>query len=419
LKIKARYIYNLMAIPALTAGIFMYCGYFFKLPEGVVIDDVNVGGMTKAEACNTVRAEIEKNMQCSPLVIYGIEKNYTLSYPDITYVDNLDSLLKRVKRGGKYCAEVTYSLPRFYEIATDICLNECKKAVDSKAIFNAEGKPFTYTLGASGREVDIEKLERGVNYSLKHNLSPVKIEYTEVPPHISLDEVKQNTTLLYEFTTSFDGGNENRVHNIRLAGEKLNGKILGSGEILSFNQVVGERTVEQGFKLAKIIEKGEYVQGIGGGVCQVSTTLYNCALLSGLEIVEYHPHTLAVSYVPPSRDAMVSGKWCDLKIKNPYKTPIYIRANCKSDSITFSIYGFFDGTKNTLITHITGDIPKAEVYTEDEALVRDGKDGIVSEGYLVTEKGGVVIKKLIRRDKYLPINKVIFSPPTQLSTPQS
>ena len=79
---------------------------------------------------------------------------------------------------------------------------------------------------------------------------------------------------------------------------------------------MGARTKARGFLPAKIIENGEFVEGVGGGVCQVSTTLYNCALLAGFNIEEYHPHSLAVSYVPPSRDAMVSGLSCDLKIKN-------------------------------------------------------------------------------------------------------
>ena len=184
---------------------------------------------------------------------------------------------------------------------------------------------------------------------------------------------------------------------------------MESGKTLSFNNIVGARVKERGFLPAKIIEKGEFVEGVGGGVCQVSTTLYNAALLSGLEIEEYHPHSLAVSYVPPSRDAMVSGTYFDLKISNPYPTPVYIRASVTGGSVAFSIYGYDDGTAYSLSSEVTGAIPAPEESCASPEEARAGKDGLTSESYLTVTRGSYVKTVLLRKDKYAPVKRVVYS----------
>lgn len=372
------------------------------------VNGVNVGGMTKKDACTLVRGEIERGIEENPLKIYGEENEYTLTYPQITFSDNLEKLLKRVKKGQKYMANVEYNLRDIDEIATGICRNEYLLPTNSSFKFNAEGAPFSYKNGTFGRWASEGELKEDIKYSLCHNLSPINIVYHPIAPAISLDEVKNNTRLIGTFSTNFDSENVNRAYNICLAAKALNGTILNSGKVLSFNDTVGERTQERGFKQAKIIERGEYVEGVGGGVCQVSTTLYNCALLSGLEIVEYHPHTLAVSYVPPSRDAMVSGRAFDLKIKNNFNFPIFIRSKCEKGSVTFFICGRDEGLRFNFVTNILGSIPPEEECTSDPALARDGREGVLSEGYIVYECNGEKIKKLIRKDKYKAIKKVVL-----------
>jgi vancomycin resistance protein YoaR len=200
-----------------------------------------------------------------------------------------------------------------------------------------------------------------------------------------MGELIKKTQLLYTFTTYFDGDNAGRAANIKLAAQKINGTILPAGESFSFNSVVGARTAQNGFNIAKIIEDGKYLDGVGGGVCQVSTTLYNAALLSGLEIVEYHPHSLSVGYVSPSRDAMVSGNYFDLKFKNNKLTPIYIRTNVDGGSVTCSIYGESDGFSYSYVS---------------EVQERDESGYLSSCGYLIKERGGIVKRELVRRDKY-------------------
>ena len=224
--------------------------------------------------------------------------------------------------------------------------------------------------------------------------------------HTVTEGEKFEVQLLTSYTTYFDGKNEARSHNIRLASSLIDGTVLKNGDIFSFNEAVGQRTLERGFRRAAIIENGEFVEGVGGGVCQVSTTLYNSALLSGCQIVEYHPHSLAVSYVPPSRDAMVSGTFFDLKFKNTTGSDIYIKSVTGENFVRFKVYGRDFGVKYDLTSFVTGAIEAPEEFTDNIALVRGGKDGTISEGYLTITKNGFTRVVFLRRDKYSPQKKI-------------
>ena len=226
--------------------------------------------------------------------------------------------------------------------------------------------------------------------------------------HTVSEEEKFEVEPLSSYTTYFDGGNEARSHNIRLAASLIDGTVLENGEVFSFNERVGQRTAERGFERAAIIENGEFVEGIGGGVCQVSTTLYNAALLAGCRVVEYHPHSLAVSYVPPSRDAMVSGTFFDLKFENATGSTVYLTAVTGENYVRFKVYGRDFGIRYDLSSEVTGAIAAPEEFTSEPSLVREGKDGIISEGYLFVTQDGVTRRIFLRRDKYSPHRKITF-----------
>ena len=321
--------------------------------------------------------------------------------------------MKNAKKGDKLTAEVNYYLCGLNTVAPNICRSESVETVEPYAKFSSWGPPFTYFEGSDGKCADEKKLIEDIKSSLKGGFEPVTVHFNTVKRQKTMAEVKQETCLLSTFTTRFDGTNINRTSNIRLAAGKLNGTVLESGKTLSFNDIVGARVKERGFLPAKIIEKGEFVEGVGGGVCQVSTTLYNAALLSGLKIEEYHPHSLAVSYVPPSRDAMVSGTYFDLKISNPYKPPVYVRANTVNGSVTFSIYGKSDGTVYSLSSNVTGSIPAPEEICDSPEKAKAGKDGLTSEGFLTITRNGFTKTVPLRKDKYGAVTRVIYPDPDE------
>ena len=401
-------IYSLMFMLAFSAGlIFFACAFCAKLPKNVTIDGIEVGGKSAAEAVRLVRGSIEENLKTKSLTIIGADKKYVFSYPEIGYKDNLQKLVKAVKKGNSYTADVSFYLNGLSEISHCICDEQSRPVTEPYAIFNASGTPFTYCAGSDGFKADRNKLVADVRASLSGGFCDVKVEYKTLKRTETLSAVKNKTRLISAFTTYFDSSNFDRAHNIRLAAATVNGTVLAPGEVFSFNGVVGERTADRGFKSAKIIEKGEFVDGVGGGVCQVSTTLYNAALLAGCQITEFHPHSLAVSYVPPSCDAMVSGTYYDLKFKNSLSEKLYIRAAAGKGYVTFYFYGKSDGAQYSYASRVTGNIPAPEEVTDDPSRVKDGRDGILSEGYLTVTRGGRKKTVLYRKDKYLPLTRVV------------
>ncbi len=224
----------------------------------------------------------------------------------------------------------------------------------------------------------------------------------------------QNIVLRSKFYTSFSSSSEDRKSNIKTAALALDKTLVEAGAEFSFNKTVGARTEERGYKNSKIIVGGEFVDGIGGGVCQVSTTLYNAVLLSGLEIIEFHPHSLAVSYVSPSFDAMVSYNFADLRFINNTHNPIILHTITTDNTITIEIYGekseYSYSRQSVKIEDIPapqelevmdekGDFP--DLYEGQKKVVRYSKAGLKSQGFLIKSKNGKVIStKKLRSDTY-------------------
>ncbi len=222
------------------------------------------------------------------------------------------------------------------------------------------------------------------------------------------------------FSTSYSASSSERKHNIALASKAINNTFVDSFGEFSFNRCVGERTEKKGYKKAKIIVNGEFVDGIGGGVCQVSTTLYNAVILAGLDIIECHPHSLPVSYVEPSFDAMVNSGWADLKFINNTNNPIIIKAIANSDRLTIEVWGQKMQEKYIRKSLVTKTLPALEeqvvldtdgkypdIFQGEYRWIRYGKEGLLSEGYVVKVVGNKTEKKKIRSDRYSPTRGLI------------
>lgn len=232
----------------------------------------------------------------------------------------------------------------------------------------------------------------------------------------------QKIVLRAEFSTEYASSSAERKHNIALACKAINGTLIDVGKEFSFNRVVGARTEKRGYQSAKIIVNGEFVDGVGGGVCQVSTTLYNAALLAGLRISEFHPHSLQVGYVAPSFDAMVSGGGFDLRFINDTDNPIYIITAADGKKVKVSVYGqpmdckyvrhsvqtgFIEPPEPKLVKDVNGEFP--DLFIGQTKTVKWAKRGLKSEGYLIkTVDGKVEWTKKLRADRYAPIAAVVI-----------
>ena len=239
----------------------------------------------------------------------------------------------------------------------------------------------------------------------------------------------QEHVLRAEFDTDYSKSSPERKHNIALAAKALDKTFIDVYGEFSFNRTVGARTEKRGYKSAKIIVKGEFVDGVGGGVCQVSTTLYNAAIRAGLKVTEVHGHSLAVSYVKPSCDAMVNSGSADLRFINETHNPIVIRTAADGKTLKVKIYGEPMKEKYELKSVIKREIlPEYTVYTDEQGeypdlfsgerkVLNGGKKGYVSEGRLVKKLNGKTLSDvLIRRDTYLSVNGLIVEG-TAIRTP--
>jgi vancomycin resistance protein YoaR len=198
------------------------------------------------------------------------------------------------------------------------------------------------TAEENGRQLDVNRLKRDFfQYYFGTGGMLVKNPYRTLLPKVDrelLAQVRQKQIGWY--VTYFNAHNRNRSHNINLAAQAINNCVLLPGEIFSFNGVVGQRTVEKGYRQAPVIVKGELSEGIGGGICQVSSTLFNAVDRAGLHILKRYSHSREVPYVPPGRDATVSWYGPDFAFQNLYPYPVLIRAYARHGQVMVSVHSF-------------------------------------------------------------------------------
>lgn len=192
-----------------------------------------------------------------------------------------------------------------------------------------------------GKQVDIDSLITSIRKLPKQHSEAIPIPLNDVSPSVTKTELENLKTadLLSSYTTSFNPNQWGRTENIKLAAKAIDCTVLKPAEEFSFNQTVGPRTVEAGYQMAIIIEGNQFVPGLGGGVCQVSSTLYNAVQQAKLTVSERSQHSIAITYVPTGQDATVAYPNLDFKFKNNTGGYILIRSNVTGGTLTFSLYG--------------------------------------------------------------------------------
>lgn len=281
-----------------------------------------------------------------------------------------------------------------------------------------EENPFKLYKEING--VDLKMSIEEASKILEEEKEEYIIPLNVIKPKITTEQLKYENFFpeqISKYLTRYDESNINRSTNIKLASEKINGTILMPGETFSYNKTVGKRTQQAGYKEAGVYMNGKVVDGIGGGICQVSSTLYNAVLEANLEIVSRKNHHFITSYVPVSKDATVSYGTIDFQFKNTRNYPIKI--NCKSQNgiCEISIYGIKEETEYEVIIEekTTEVIPYQTRYIKTSNLekgaeneIQKGVNGYKSEAYKILKLNGQVVSKtLISKDSYNPLERVI------------
>ena len=280
--------------------------------------------------------------------------------------------------------------------------------------------------------------EKGIDFDVENAREILKEDKEEyiIPliitePEVTLDDLgtKAFPDQLATFTTRYDVSDVDRTTNLVLAIKKINGTVLRSGEEFSYNKVVGARTVAAGYKNAKIYSAGQVVDGLGGGICQVSSTLYNAALLANLEITERRNHQFVTSYVEAGRDATVVYGSTDFKFKNTRKYPIRIVATAKNGILTMTIYGIKEENEYTFkfTPKVLATTPYQTQYIDDDTLP-EGTEKVKQKGAVgkkvqttITKllNGKVVSSEVLSVDTYTPMTRIILRGTKKVSSETS
>lgn len=264
-------------------------------------------------------------------------------------------------------------------------------------------------------KISIEEAKKIIEEDKKEYKIPLKITV----PKKTIKELGKEAfpNQLANYTTRYDITNYNRSNNLAISAKKINGTVIMPGETFSYNKVVGERTIAAGYKAAGAYAGGKVIQSVGGGICQISSTLYNTALLANLEIKDRSNHAFLTGYVPASRDATVSWGTLDFQFKNTRKYPIKIEASAKNGICKISIYGIKEETEYEVVVQskVLSYIPYTVKYVNDDTLEEGkevveqaGQNGCTSEAYKILKLNGKVISKtLLSKDTYDPMQRIV------------
>ena len=402
--------------------------------DGVYIDKVNVSGMTREEAQEAVDSYIKGLMEKEIAVVLDDEMAVTsiqeLGYAcnENTYLDEamnigkIGNLIKRykdlkdVENGGlNFTLEFTLdgdAVRNFIETQCSIYDIQAQNAT----VQRSNGQ-FVYTKEVTGSKVDVDATYEAISNAILNNWNQLDVVVDAVivedVPQYTLEMVQKCNTLLGTYSTNYSTSSTERKNNIANAAKLINNSIIYPGEVFSCYEKMNPFTPENGYYSAGAYVNGMVEDSIGGGVCQVSTTLYNAVLKSELEIVERAAHSMTVSYVPVSFDAAIAGTYKDLKFKNNLEVPILVEAIANGTTITFNIYGYETrDTVNRKVEYKSEVISKTEppkdVITEDPTqpttyrkVTQGAYTGYVAVLYKYVYENGVLVDTIqVNRSTY-------------------
>lgn len=355
---------------------YLYNG---KISENTFIQGIEVSNMSKKEAMESVNEKYKP----SDLKLSYNGNNYEISHEDInlqyntkqlveqaynatrsdSYFDNIKSYMDIKSKGQEYSIKVTYN-----EKSLDKYLENIAKTInkDAKNATVSVNNGINITNSTTGLEFETKENKDLVTKALNNKkYETIDLKVAVVNPRISTEDVISINTKLASFSTDFNSGLVERSFNIGLSAKRCNNVILKPGETFSYNEHTGMRLLSNGFLNAPIILSGNYIDAPGGGVCQTSTTLFNAALLSGLEINQVTNHSKTSHYASRGRDAMVNDGGSDLKFTNNFDHAVYISCYRSGSSVIASIYGAKEDKVNVNIrvdNFTSNGLPGAKTY---------------------------------------------------------
>lgn len=391
------------------AGIILLVGtcsimYFNKnyvyndaIAKNVFIEDIDLSNMSKEEALQAVTnkytpsvmklAYEDETFEIAPEDIdlkYNVEETideaYNFTKTD-SYFNNVRAIIKLRNSKKEFDMKSTYDEAKLTQSIEKIS-NHIDVDMKNAKVYISDGGGISVSKSVIGKEFDVAKNKEAI-YEMIQNKSYQELDLVvnTKDPDITYEAASSVNTLLAEYSTKFSTNQAGRVNNVALSAKKTSDVLLMPGEEFSYNNLTGNRTVSNGYKDAPVIVNGKLEDGIGGGVCQTSSTMFNSVLTSGLKITARTNHSLVSSYVPKGQDAMVNSGGSDFKFVNPYNHPIYVKNVVHNGVITSRIYGNAGDKQNITVKvdnfSINGK-PASKTYRE----YRDNSGKIIRTEYV-------------------------------------
>jgi len=439
---KKAFFAGILAVGMIAGGSVFAYGQYMKskmeeavnvntIYSGISINGTDVSGKTKEEALQQLQQEADVHLGNQKITIQQEDKIWDIPFSDLDVKYDIEASVEQAWEIGR-----TGELKDRYKVVTDVAQNKedipisythdkqkvVEKLQEIATGFNVEAQDSTITRknGAfqiteeqKGYAMDVDKTVPKVEEMLEQNTGgTIEPEITITEPKVTKADNEKVTDLIGTYSTTYSANAAGRNENLRVGCANIDGTVIAPGEVFSMNVGLGPQTYANGYKDAGVYVNGKVEQGVAGGVCQVTSTLYNAVILAELEVVERYPHSMTVGYVPLGRDAAVAGDYKDLKFRNDTEYPVYLEAYARDGKVVCNLYGHeihdaghkvdfemvFDGTIPKPAEKVTQDATKPEGYRQ---VTYTGKTGSkVSTYKIITENGKQISKEWFSSSTY-------------------
>ncbi|GHU65295.1 hypothetical protein FACS1894184_00800 [Clostridia bacterium] len=426
-----------------------------RFHQGVFVDDISLSGMSAQDAYLIISSRASERLSRWSMTLtyhggYDGGESWTLNPQtlemQIDAADQVNRAYMQGRQGSLFTRLLDiwnlrsnpyngYTAYYYNEFSLDALLSQIKAGIDVEPIDATREHdpnrtpPYRYTDEIAGLSLDTDairsELLSRINKldSTPFTLTPDTVQATVTKANLLVDNARLSRAATRIATTS----TPERTANVAMGCDKFNGLVVAPGQVVSFNDVTGKRTLENGFQEALEIVYGEYVMGVGGGICQVSSTLYNAVVEAGLEVVDRTAHALPVSYLDPGKDATVADRGTDFVFRNNTDQPITISAHLEkvngTNNCVFEIFGKpnANGYNYLFVSEIVEKIPVPEpkmlpdrkgqyvTYTNQTKQTSRGQQGYVANTFRITQHNGQEIARdFIHQDTYKAQPPIVY-----------
>ena len=425
---------------ALHADFVMMRGVVDQLTyyDGTTVEGVDVSGKTLAEALEYWRDNIEPRYSGRTVTL---DNGTTVTSRDLGYSSDYVAVLTSAWSAGRSGSleerylgaanrrdhPVAYSVTRsdysesIVEQYVKLMAQQVDRPVQNAVIesFDPQTYEFTFTEARAGSQLDQAALREDIKSAIAAGGGSASLSVSVLQPEASTEEVAARYGMIASATTNASSSSSARLNNIKLAMSFIDGCCVGPGETFSFNSTVGRRTTERGFRKAGAYSSGEVTEQVGGGICQVSTTLFNAVAKADLEIVERHNHSLTVGYVDKGKDATVNWGSQDFRFRNNTGDNIYVCCSLTGDKrVRFGIFGrllpngetiTIEAVTTRTLEYETEYLPTPLLGPGQTSVMQAGRVGYEAEAYKLRwdADGNQISRELLCKSRYPARNQII------------